>query len=459
MHSAMLAVTPRVRARTSVHNSKLVSMTFIFALLSSARLCDVHAAQHESVGDPPPRQFIPSSVDEALRELRHTQAKDGGWRGYTDISSVSMHEYGHSEIVGDFDEKYMLILLDRNEGRFTYVLEGGGSQDLPAVFDLPFLDASNATAAGSETVTIAGKSYAARIFEFVETKPSNQKVQLVTTHRFWLVRGIPDGVARHDSTEIETNGDHEQDQRVTSRSDRLTDLDVRFDVGGTEVHAYCINSEERERNGRVNRVRQCFSCAVPGSLVHGEIHGFSGGNEVANKITDATEFERHTKPPTYAEDQPCTYPALLMEPIAREKHRKGDYAGAISDFDSMIALNPNCPTMYNNRGNSKLNLKDLAGAFADYSRAISLAPEFAEPYNNRGVVQYQQGHYDEALADYDKALKLKPDFAAAYASRAIVEMTMFRDKDSRSDYLKAIKLNPDLQMYLDKEIDRARKSR
>jgi Flp pilus assembly protein TadD len=436
-----------------------LTITFIFVLLGSAQLCDVNAAQRESVGDPPPRQFIPSSIDEALRELRHTQAKDGGWRGYTDISSVSMREHGHSEIVGDFDEKYMLILTDRNEGRFTYIVEGGGSQDLPAGFDLPFLDASNATAAGSETVTIAGKSYTARIFEFVDTKPSIQKLQLVTTHRFWLVPGIPDGVARHDLTEVETNGDHEQDQRITSRSDRLTDLDVRFDVGGTEIHTYCINSEERERGGRVNQERQCFSSAVPGSLVHGEIHSFRGGNEIANKITDATEFERHTKPPTYAKDQPCTYPALLMERIALEKHRRGDYAGAIRDFDSMIALNPNCPTMYNNRGNSKMNLKDLAGAFADYSRAISLAPEFAEPYNNRGLVQYKQGHYDKALNDYDKAVKLKPDFAAAYANRAIVEITMFRDNASRRDYLKAIELNSDLQTALDKEIDHARKSR
>jgi hypothetical protein len=49
-----------------------------------------------------------------------------------------MREHGHSEIVGDFDEKYMLILTDRNEGRFTYILEDGGSQDLPAGFDLLF---------------------------------------------------------------------------------------------------------------------------------------------------------------------------------------------------------------------------------------------------------------------------------------------------------------------------------
>src|SRR6266404_190109 len=99
---------PQVRVETNVHNSKLLSITFIFALLASSKLCDVHAAQQESVGDPPLRQFIPSSVDEALRELRHTQAKHGGWRGYTYMSSVSMHEHGHSEIVGDFDEKYMM---------------------------------------------------------------------------------------------------------------------------------------------------------------------------------------------------------------------------------------------------------------------------------------------------------------------------------------------------------------
>lgn len=442
-----------------MRNPKPIFFTFILALSGLAGLGEAAPAQREPAGDPSPRQFIPVSVSDALRELRHTQAKDGGWRGYTDISSVSMTERGHSEIAGDFNAKYMLILMDHDKGRLTYILEDGGSQDLPATFDLPFLDAGNAKAAGSETITIAGKSYKAEIFEFVQTKRDIQKLQLVTTHRFWLVPGIPDGVARHDSVETETNGDHDQDQRISSRSDRLTDPDVRFDVGGAEIHAYCLNSEARERDGRTNQERRCFSSAVPGGLVHGEIHSFRGGAEVANKITDATEFERHTRPPTYAKDQPCTYPALLMEPIALEKHRRGDYAGAIRDFDSMIALNPNCPTIYNNRGNSKMNLKDLAGAVADYSHAISLAPEFAEAYNNRGLAQYKQGHSDRALADYGRAVKLRPDFAPAYANRAIAEMKMFRDNDSRRDYLKAIELNPDLQKALEREIDLTRRSR
>lgn len=436
-----------------------IHTTLVLCLLAGCILSAV--AQSGDTGDKPPAQFVPSSIAEALRELRYTAGKYAGWRSYYDLSSVTIHERGRSEIVGSFDESTTIVMMERNgaKARLEYLTPGGDSPDVMAEFDTPFLDPANARTVGTEVVTIGGKSYHATIVEFNEVK-TVLGVDSVTGHRFWLVPGVPDGMARHDSIQSETvSGDADQAQRGESRSDRLTDLDVPFDVGGTQVHAYCINSDVRGRDGETEQVRQCFSGAIPGGMVHSEIHRYRRGAEVAYKVSDATDFERHTSPPVFAKLQPCSYPALLLEPIALEKQRKGDDAGAIRDFDEMAARDPKCPTIYNNRGNSKLNRKDYNGAYDDYSRAIALAPGFAEPYNNRGLVHYRLHHYDAAIAEFSKAVKVKPDFAFAYANRAMAELMIFKDNQSRRDYQKAIELNPDIQPRLEKELDYVRKSR
>lgn len=44
-----------------------------------------------------------------------------------------------------------------------------------------------------------------------------------------------------------------------------------------------------------------------------------------------------------------------------------------------------------NRGNTKLVLNDNAGAIADFDRVIALAPNFDEAYNNRGSAKSMFG--------------------------------------------------------------------
>ena len=83
----------------------------------------------------------------------------------------------------------------------------------------------------------------------------------------------------------------------------------------------------------------------------------------------------------------------------------------ISDTNIVIAT-------YNNRGNSKIELKDYKAAIDDYKKAINkgkkLKVNYASACNSRGIAKANLRHYKEAIVDYDQAVILDPNYTAAY---------------------------------------------
>ena len=64
----------------------------------------------------------------------------------------------------------------------------------------------------------------------------------------------------------------------------------------------------------------------------------------------------------------------------------------------------------NKRGNAKDDKGDFDGAIADYNRVIELDPKFAVAYNNRGNAELEKGNLDAATADFDHAIELDPNY-------------------------------------------------
>ena len=122
-----------------------------------------------------------------------------------------------------------------------------------------------------------------------------------------------------------------------------------------------------------------------------------------------------------------------------------DHRG-IAKYDRVIELKPIFVEAYNNRGDAKSNLGKLDEAMADLDRAIGLDPNFAVAYNNRGNIKSSLGSHKGAIADYDKAIKLKLDDAEIYYKRGIAKSGLGNRRGAIADYDKAIKLDPNFAM-------------
>jgi tetratricopeptide (TPR) repeat protein/V8-like Glu-specific endopeptidase len=128
---------------------------------------------------------------------------------------------------------------------------------------------------------------------------------------------------------------------------------------------------------------------------------------------------------------------------ANEKYDRGDYNGALSDYNRAITMNPKYAFAYNNRANLYLQQRELPKALTDYNRAIALRPNLALAYSNRGTVKTELKDYPGAMADYNRAISLDPKDDLAFNNRGFLKDEKFNDvAGALADYDRAIAINP-----------------
>ena len=106
--------------------------------------------------------------------------------------------------------------------------------------------------------------------------------------------------------------------------------------------------------------------------------------------------------------------------LARCHDATGRNADAVACYGTAIALEPEYPWSYFNRGLAHLRQKQFARACADFDKAIAHKPQLADAYINRALAYRGLAKYHEAIADLTKALDLGAPQTRIYFMRALV---------------------------------------
>lgn len=85
------------------------------------------------------------------------------------------------------------------------------------------------------------------------------------------------------------------------------------------------------------------------------------------------------------------------------------WRAAIRDFDSVLAVKANAPTILYSRGRARTMIGDFAGAIADLEGCIALEPTAADAYREIGYIRYYHRELEPALSAFRKALELDPE--------------------------------------------------
>ncbi len=123
------------------------------------------------------------------------------------------------------------------------------------------------------------------------------------------------------------------------------------------------------------------------------------------------------------------------------RFRLDDYAGAIDDFSSVIAVAPDTAEAYINRGLAYQNTGESQRAMADYNRSISVDPDNVHAYIMRGNAMKDKGDVDSAIADYTQAIDADPQHSHSYYLRGLAQQDKSDMENAIADFTRSIVLD------------------
>jgi tetratricopeptide (TPR) repeat protein len=157
---------------------------------------------------------------------------------------------------------------------------------------------------------------------------------------------------------------------------------------------------------------------------------------VAAKIKAATNQPEPTTQQLNAE-QHYSHAASLAD--------QGNYVAAIEELNHAIALRPDYPEAYNNRGVYHKMQGNYRKAIADYTRSLDLDnPEPYKPYNSRGIARTKLDDWKGAIDDFSSALRANPRYGYSLSWRAVAYEHLGNFDAAIADYEAYLALDGDI---------------
>jgi protein O-GlcNAc transferase len=119
------------------------------------------------------------------------------------------------------------------------------------------------------------------------------------------------------------------------------------------------------------------------------------------------------------------------------------YQDALQCCEQALALQPNYPEAWLNKGSAYSELKQFSQALNCYNQAIELNNDFADAWYSKGVALDKLDQQQEALNCYNKALELNPSYAKAWLNKGSIYTTSNQNEQALECYQNALNLEPE----------------
>ena len=123
-------------------------------------------------------------------------------------------------------------------------------------------------------------------------------------------------------------------------------------------------------------------------------------------------------------------------------HELGQFKRAAAQFETLLAAHPDHVDAHNNLGVTLLALGRYADAIAQFRAVLELTPASAEAHFNLGAAREAQGRHEDAVREFREAARLRPDYATAYNSLGLNLMLLGRASEALAPIEQAIRLDP-----------------
>jgi tetratricopeptide (TPR) repeat protein len=125
------------------------------------------------------------------------------------------------------------------------------------------------------------------------------------------------------------------------------------------------------------------------------------------------------------------------------KYMAGDFAGARTDMEKAIELNPNLPDAYAYYGLALLSTGDQAGARKAFERELATDPNNFDANLRTGVLLRQDEDNDAALKYLQHALQIRPGDPGVRYQIASIEVAQGQLEKARTDLESLVSSSPD----------------
>jgi protein O-mannosyl-transferase len=133
---------------------------------------------------------------------------------------------------------------------------------------------------------------------------------------------------------------------------------------------------------------------------------------------------------------------IARDNLAEVLLQKGKVDEAITQFQEVLRINPDCAAAHISLGNVFRQKGRVDEAITQFQEVLRINPDSTVAHLNLGLALVQTGRADEAITQFQEVLRINPDYAAAHINLGNVLRQKGRQDEAVAHLQKALQIEP-----------------